>query len=239
MKIYLRSLLIVSLFLFSATSVRAQVSIGADLVSRYVWRGFDFGESFSIQPALTFGSSGFEIGAWASYSIAADGSGANEHDIWAGYTADLSDGASLSFGVTDYYFPFPGATEDGLDFFNYDGDGEGAHYIEPYASLTGPSSFPVTVYGAFFVHNDPDNSFYLEASVPIPADGVDLGLTAGAILGESAFYGTNTATIVNLGIAAGKEIKITDAFSLPVSVGFILNPTPGQERSFLVFGLSL
>ena len=31
----------------------AQISLGADFVSRYVWRGLDFGESFSVQPALT------------------------------------------------------------------------------------------------------------------------------------------------------------------------------------------
>ena len=216
-------------------SAQAQVSLGADFVSRYVWRGVDFGESFSIQPALTFGASGFEVGAWASYSISQDGSGANEHDIWAGYTFDLSDGASLSLGITDYYFPSPG----GLPFSNFDNDGSGAHLIEPSVSVTGPASFPVTLYGAFMVHNDPDDSFYLEASIPINAEEVELGLVTGFSLKESALYQTNTLTLINLGITAGRDIKFTEDFSLPVFVGFVLNATPDNERTHLVFGFSL
>ena len=216
-------------------TAQAQISLGADFVSRYVWRGVDFGESFSIQPALTFGASGFEIGAWASYSISQDGSGANEHDIWAGYTVDLSDGASLSLGITDYYFPSPG----GIPFSDFDDDGSGAHLIEPSVSVTGPESFPVTLYGAFMVHNDPNDSFYLEASVPISADDVELGLTTGFSLGESALYQTNTLTLINLGLTAAREVKITDDFSLPVFVGFVLNATPDNERTHLVFGFSL
>lgn len=36
--------------LLLATMVRAQeVQLGADVVSRYIWRGTDFGESMSVQ----------------------------------------------------------------------------------------------------------------------------------------------------------------------------------------------
>ena len=226
-----------TLFLFSTLVPAAygQVSLGADFVSRYVWRGVDFGESFSVQPALTFGASGFEIGAWASYSISQDGSGANEHDIWASYSFALSDGASVSIGITDYYFPSPG----GIPFSDFDDDGSGAHLIEPGLSVTGPESFPVTVYGAFMVYNDPNDSFYLEASVPISANDVALGLTTGFSMGESTLYGTNTLTLINLGLTAARDIKITDDFSLPVFVGFVLNATPDNERTHLVFGFSL
>lgn len=218
-------------------SLAQTFSLGADLMSRYVWRGYDFGESFSVQPALTFGSGGFEIGSWASYSISADGVGATEHDLWLGYTVETDGSGSFSFGVTDYYFP-AGADEDGsFNFFNFDGDGDGAHYIEPYASYTGPESFPLTLYGAVFVHNDPDNSIYLEASVPFSVEEVELGLTAGAIAGESAFYGTDGFALVNLGLSASKDLKISDALSLPVSVAYILNPD--IERTYLVFGIGI
>ena len=227
------ALLFALLLLAPGTSLAQSFSLGSDLVSRYVWRGFDFGESFSIQPALTFSASGFEVGTWASYSISADGAGANEHDLWIGYTIEVGNSGSFSFGVTDYYFPAP----DGSDFFDFDGDGEGAHYIEPYVSYTGPASFPITLYGAAFVHNDPDNSIYLQASLPVKVDGVELGLTAGAVAGESAFYGTEEFALVNLGLAAGKDLKVSDAFTLPVSVAYILNPD--TERSFLVFGLGI
>ncbi len=210
-------------------------SLGTDIVSRYIWRGTDFGESASFQPTLAFSAGGLEIGTWASYSISANGAGANEHDLWIGYTVDTGSAGAFSFGVTDYYFPSP----DGSDFFDFSGDGEGSHWIEPYASYSGPASFPITLYGGIFAHNDPDHSVYLEASFPFKADGVALGLTAGVVTGESVLYGTDGFALVNLGLSATREITISEQFALPVSVAYILNPD--QERSFLVigFGISL
>lgn len=208
-------------------------SIGADFVSRYVWRGTDYGEAASIQPVLSFSGGGFEVGTWASYAIDPEAAGVNEHDLWMGYTVETGGAGSVSFGVTDYYFPSP----DGAGFFDFDGDGDGAHWVEPFASYTAPGSVPVTLYGAVFAHNDPDNSVYLEAAAPIRVDGVVLGLTAGVVAGKSELYGTDGAAIVNLGISASKEIPLTEQFSLPISVTYILNPD--AERSFLVFGITL
>jgi len=221
------------LFLFAVPASSQSFSLGADFMSRYVWRGYDFGESLSVQPALTFSTGGLEIGSWASYSISADGAGANEHDLWLGYTVETPTSGSFSIGLTDYHFPSP----DGLGFFDGDGDGDGAHWIEPYVSYTGPDALPITLYGAVIVHNDPDNSFYLQAAYPLTVGDVALGLTAGAVAGESAFYGTSGFAVVNLGLSASREIKMTDSFSLPISVSYIMNPD--TERTFLVFGISL
>lgn len=231
-QIKLCALLFVLAFLATPSAVFAQsFSLGADFVSRYVWRGYDFGESLSAQPALTFSSGGFEIGAWGSYAIAGEGGGANELDLWLGYSIELSNSASVSFGVTDYHFPAPGS-----EYFDFD-DGEGAHVIEPYVSFTGPETFPVTLYGAMNVYNDEDNSLYVEASVPFEVEGVELGLTAGVIANESAYYGTEGFALVNLGLSASKEIPISSVFSLPVFVSYIINPD--LERAYLVFGISL
>ena len=232
-RIKFTTLLFVLVFLPVGASLAQSFSLGADMVSRYVWRGTDFGESASVQPALSFSQRGFEIGTWASYSFSADGAGANEHDIWVGYTVEAGTAGSFSFGVTDYYFPAPG----GSDFFDFSDDGEGSHWIEPFVNYTGPEKFPITFFGAMFVHNDPDNSLYLEASLPVKVDGVELGLTAGAVAGKSAFYGTSEFALVNLGLAASKEIPITEQFALPINVAYILNPD--TERSFLVFGFGL
>ena len=99
--------LLITIFL-SMTSLSAQLSIGADMVSRYVWRGTDFGNSASVQPALSFAHKGFEIGAWGSYAFTAAGAGANENDFYASYST-----GPVSFTITDYYFP------ETFDFFNY------------------------------------------------------------------------------------------------------------------------
>ena len=215
------------------TTVAQSVSVGADAVSRYIWRGTDFGESFSIQPALTVTAGGFEIGSWASYAMNPESAGVNEHDLWAGYTIETASSGSFSIGVTDYYFPAPG----GAGFFDFDGDGLGAHWIEPYVGYSGPSSFPISLLGAAFVHNDPDNSVYLQASYPVQVDGAEFGLTIGAVGGESAFYGTDSFSIVNVGLAASKVIPLNERIDLPITVSYILNPD--AERTYLVFGVGV
>ncbi len=216
-----------------APAAAQTVSVGADAVSRYIWRGTDFGESFSIQPALSVSIAGFGIGSWASYAMNPQSAGVNEHDLWASYTFTTESSGSLSLGVTDYYFPAPG----GAGFFDFDGDGAGAHWIEPFASYTGPDAFPITVLGAAFVHNDPDKSVYVQASYPVQVDGAEFGLTLGAVGGESAFYGTGGFSIVNVGLGASKAIQLNERVSLPVSVSYILNPD--SERTFLVFGVGV
>ncbi|NNE35400.1 MAG: hypothetical protein HKN13_09195 [Rhodothermales bacterium] len=227
--------IILSTGVVAVDAVGQSVSLGTDLVSRYVWRGADFGESLSIQPTLTVSGTGLEVGAWASYATNPAGAGVNELDLWVGYTIETSSSGSVSFGVTDYYFPAP----DAPTLFNFENGGEGAHWIEPFASYTGPSSFPITIYGAAFVHNDPDDSIYLEASYPFQVQDVELGLTAGASAGESSLYGTTKFTFINLGVSASKSVPITDQFALPLFVSYIVNPTPGAARSFLVVGISL
>ena len=243
----LPSILALAVIVATAAPVQGQsASIGADVVSRYVWRGTDFGESMSVQPAFTLGFGGLEVGAWGSYSITASGADFNENDLWATYTVSASNGASFSFGFTDYYFPAPGA--DG--FFVTDG-----HILELSASFTGPESFPISLLAGRMSRNDPDNSLYLEASVPVSSfEDVDLSLTAGMVAGKSDFYGTRGTAFVNLGVSAAKDLVITDSFALPISVSYILNPNrPGDDgemdhhgegqddpdRAFLVFGVSL
>lgn len=217
--------LLVTAGLLSPASAQ-EFSLGADVVSRYIWRGTDFGESASIQPALAVASGGFEVGTWASYAVNPESAGANEHDIWIGYTA-----GPLSFGVTDYYFP-----NAGVGFFDLSGDGDGAHWIEPYVALTGPESFPLTFFAGYFAHNDPDNSVYLNASYPFSVDGVDLSMGVGASPGKSALYGTDKFGVIDVTLAASKSVPLTDSFALPLSVAYILNPY--AETSYLVFGLS-
>lgn len=211
-------------------------SLGGDFVSRYIWRGFDFGESFSVQPTLEFSANAVTVGTWASYSISADGAGANEHDLYVSIAA-----GPVSFGLTDYYFPSPG----GADFFNFEDNGEGSHYLEPFVSFDGTDSVPVNFYIGTFLYNDPEKSTYIEASVPFTVADVELGLALGAIAvldGDDAdgsgLYGTTSDfAISNIGLSASKAVPITDRFSIPVSVAYIINPD--IERTFLVFGISL
>ena len=49
--------------------IKNPISISCDLMSRYVWRGTDFGGSPSIQPGIEYSKAGFSIGAWGAYAI--------------------------------------------------------------------------------------------------------------------------------------------------------------------------
>lgn len=227
-----------------ALSADAQptVGLGADLVSRYVWRGYDFGESFSAQPSLSVAAGGLEVGAWGSYAIS--GGSANELDLYASYTSGL-----FTVGVTDYYFPSAppdlGITS-GADYFNLDSDGNGAHYLEPFVSISGGDALPLSFTIATLAYNDPTVSTYFEAAYALEVGGTSLGLAVGSVVAldpvdgvpGSAFYGTsNNVAVTNVALSAGRDIQITPAFSLPVFGAYVVNPE--TERAFLLFGVSL
>lgn len=217
------------LSILSPAAFAQTFSLGADVMSRYIWRGADYGETVSIQPALAFTNGGVALGSWASYGVSPEAASVNEHDLWISYSVQTRTG-TWTVGATDYYFPNAGAP-----FFDFDGEGQGAHWIEPFASFTGPEAFPVGLYAGVFVHNDPDHSVYLQASYPFKTDGVDLTFMAAASAGASALYGTNRFGITTVGLTALKSVPITDRFALPITVSYLVNPY--QERSFLVFGL--
>lgn len=202
-------------------------SLGADLVSRYVWRGLDIGESVSIQPRLSVTSGPLEVGTWASYAANPESASANEHDLWVSLSA-----GPLTLGVNDYYFPNLSS-----GFFDFTGDGDGAHFLEHYAVLTGPSSFPVILYGAVFVYNDPDHSVYVNASLPFTVDGLTFAAGLGASAGRSAMYGTHGFGVIDLSLTASRSIQVTDRFAIPLRISYVLNPT--AEKSYLVFGISI
>ena len=44
---------------------KVEASVGADLVSGYIWRGQDLG-NVSIQPSLSIAYKGFSLSAWGS-----------------------------------------------------------------------------------------------------------------------------------------------------------------------------
>ncbi len=221
-----KTIFLLSTLLFCNLLSAQDFNLGAEVVSRYIWRGTDFGNSPAIQPSIFYSSGSFEIGSWASYAISPVSAGADEHDFWVGYSQ-----GSFSVNITDYYFPF------GANFFNFEGDGNGAHFIEAGASLSGGDDFPIDLSAAAFFHNDVDNSIYSELTYHVN-DQVDFSLSAGnGMYVAGGFYTTEGFQIVGIGFTVSKEIKLTESFSLPLFGTIILNPN--SEKSFLVFGFSL
>ena len=207
------------LILSATIPAQAEVGLGADVVSRYVFRGTDFGNAATVQPYLSYShglaTGSLEIGAWSSWAIT-DG-GANENDLYATYS-----NGPIAVTITDYYFP--AAAGKGAEFFDYADDG-GSHILEAMgtvdlevASVTGAANFL----------GDGEDSIYLEVALPLSGDwteGVDLSISAAA--GNGVYSTDQDFALVVLSVSASKD---------SYSASYILNPD--SELTFLVFGKS-
>jgi hypothetical protein len=197
-----------------ATNASAEIGLGADVVSRYIFRGTDFGNAVTVQPGISYSTGSVEIGAWSSWAIT-DG-GANENDIYVSFSA-----GPVGITVTDYYFP--GLTADD-QFFSFS-DGDGVHILEASASLS-LENMPISLLAAFNFSGDADDSFWVEATYDLgEIDETAVSITAGA---GNGLYTTDTDP--NL-VALGVNVSKGDYFA-----SYILNPD--KESTFLVFGRS-
>ena len=209
-------------FIPLGNSAQAQLDFGADVVSRYIWRGTDFGDAVSAQPWISYSANGFEVGAWSSWAW--DDPAANENDLYVSYSTGL-----FGVAVTDYYFPAAPSFDDGdFGFFNLEDEGNGAHLVEASGSVaTGPFSALVGV----FLFNDPDNSIYVEGAYEFLSKE---DMTAGLVIGAgNGMYTTEPAgdddsfNLVQVGITASKDRYFAS---------YLINPD--TEAAWLYFGVS-
>ena len=200
----------------------AQFGLGADVVSRYVWRGTDFGNAASVQPYISYTAGILEVGAWGSYSIMPV-DGGYENDLYV----TLSQGP-VSITVTDYYFP---NMEAGMDeFFKYGEDDNGAsyHFIEASGTFT---QGPLSLLAGVFLTNDDDNSLYFEGAYEAYAkDDVTASVFVGG--GNGAYTledagDDDSFNVVNVGLTVAKDM---------FSASYILNPD--AKITFIGFGVS-
>ena len=242
-----------NLFSQETPAKESPFSFGADVVSRYIWRGVNLGDNTpSIQPAISldFGSEkhAFSIGTFGAYSIG--GQHLQEADLLVSYTfKDM-----IGITVTDYFFPF----DNGISpsYFDFK-DQQTGHVFEGMVSFLGTEKIPFSLlfamnfYGADARKINTDGSDggimmskYAELGYTKKYSNLEMNLFIGGTLddpnrstGEIGFYGNKSYGVINIGCKLAKEIKITNDFSLPVQTQFIVNPE--SERVFMVFGFSL
>jgi hypothetical protein len=160
-----------------ATNEESPWSVGADFVSRYVWRGVNLGGSSpSIQPYLEYGfgnsDHSFAIGAWGAYSLSGSQTG-QEADLYISYT--LKDMFSLTF--TDYFFPDETVSRN--KYFNYNMDwdkintgeeDQTGHVVEAALSFNGTDNIPVSFMFAMNIWGADSRKYTEEAGVMVPED---------------------------------------------------------------------
>lgn len=263
------------LAVFASTNAVAQekkckfpfkLNVGVDLMSRYVWRGMDYGNSPSIQPTLSFGLGNFELGYWGAIALT---NNYLESDLYLKYSLK-----GFSLTVTDYYIPALATdlndtrysyckspseiefdTTSGVNLTKYT-----SHSIEATLQYKGPEKFPISVLvGTYVYGNDKTSgdsiftethklqslkfknrySTYVELGYSFAIKEFNFDAFVGATP-FSSVYSTPAYdggfAVMNMGITGYRKIKITEHFDLPLKASVIFNP---QASSFhFVFGLT-
>ena len=213
-------------FASSFTSINAQeeessespFSVGADLVSSYVWRGVKYGGP-SLQPYVEYGVGGFAIGAWGSFGIGPVAEAVNEADLYLGYGFDFG----LYLGLTDYWY-------QGTSYGAYSFDTAGAHVFEINAAYE-IGGFSIA--GNYIINESmysEGGDVYFEAGYSFEHFGVFVGA------GDGWHTSTGEFGVCNVGITASKEIQFTEKFSLPV--GGLVSVNPQLEEFNIVATIS-
>ncbi|MBI3123596.1 MAG: hypothetical protein HYZ10_04250 [Ignavibacteriales bacterium] len=234
----MKKLYIAIIILTASITSFAQIKVGADIYSRYLWRGIDFGDAPAFQPSLSYTSGSFTVGAWGSYAFPTAGPTYAENDLWASYAISTEASGSFSAIVTDYYVPSAGIP---FGHFKHKVEQDGtpkfaAHTIEGGLTYSGPEKFPISLALYANLSNDPDNSTYIQVGYPVAVSEATVTFAAGFVPSKSAYYLVDKGNIINLSITASKTISVTDKFSFPINVSYISNPS--QDKTYLVFGAS-
>ncbi|MDD2328650.1 MAG: hypothetical protein PHZ13_10115 [bacterium] len=218
MKVIVAVTLLCATWSLPAQEAESKWTVGADLVSSYVWRGLYLSNA-AVQPSVVFETGGFSAGAWGSASF----NGVLEADLFLGYTFDFG----LSLGVTDYYFP---SLEGGNEYFDTSTE-SGSHIFE----LNGGYEIGGLSLSANYVLNEAGGAGsaggdkYFGVTYAIG----NIGLFVGGGDGLQSLSGDFRVT--NVGISATKELQITPSFTLPLTCSAILNPD--REKFYLVAAL--
>jgi hypothetical protein len=194
--------------------------LGADVVSSYVWRGGDLGDSPAIQPALSYTcKSGLSIGLWGSYAISEN---TNNDTATSDRYKEVDLTVSMPVGPVTLAVTSYNANPEAGNTFDFGNDSNNT--VEVSASYT--KNKLGLMAGVFVGGNDYDNAVYCEANYQIYSkDGYTAKAVAG--LGSEGYYGDKEGkkiALVNTGISVSKDRYTASA---------IYNPD--TEKSFLVF----
>ena len=227
-----------TLFIFMATTAKAENGVegtlGADLVSQYIWRGTDCG-SAAIQPTLGIAWKGLSLTAWGSVGItSADDT--RELDLTVGYSA-----GGFNVGVTDYWFSSGNEAAAGR-YFLYK-NSKTNHLFEGNVGYDfGPLSMQwYTLFAGndYKANGERAYSSYVELSAPFKLAKCDWTATVGAVpYACSGIYGNaNGFAVTNVTLKATKAFNIQDKVDLPVYVALTANPK--EQHMYLTFGIAI
>ena len=207
-------------------SSKIDFTFGADISSRYLWRGMELSKSPCIQPSASFSIGNFSISSWSSYTF--NNEALQEFDLNISYSIK-----NTTICINDYFLP--NETIANNKYFNYAAN-KTSHAIEAsvkYSSEKTPISLTLGtfIFGAdknygFELDKDSLDQNYYSSYAELEYSFIIKNNKINAFCGFTPWAGIygNTLGIVNIGISMSKEIEITDRFSLPIKGMIMANP---------------
>lgn len=201
---------------------KVTASIGADMVSAYIWRGQKNG-GVSIQPTASIAWKGLSLNAWGSFAFSPQkGASDEEIDLTLGYEIK-----NFHVSITDYYL-----FNQGHPFFKYGGLKETAHTFE--ANLGYDFGFLAVNWFTNFAGNDGVTSTgkrafssYLQLDAPFKLAHLDWTATLGVVPYATNYYADDNASsfhVNTVALKAGYEFAVKKV-TFPVFAQAIANPS--------------
>lgn len=189
---------------------KVEASVGADVVSKYIWRGQDLG-GVSIQPSVSVAYKGLSLTAWGSVGF--DGDDDKEVDFTLAYET-----GNFSVSVTDYWYP----------------EYHRAHTFEAQVGY----DFGILGVNWFtnFAGDDEEYASYFSLTAPFCLIGLDWEAEVGVTPWGSDYYGTDHFDVCDLSLGASKDIKITQSYSTSLFAKATFNPI--NEKFYMTVGIT-
>ena len=189
---------------------KVEFGVGADVVSKYIWRGTDLGGP-SVQPSLSVAYKGLSLTAWGS--IGFDSEDDKEVDLTLAYET-----GNFSLSVTDYWYP----------------EYSGAHTFE--AQIGYDFGLLAANWYTNFAGDDEEYASYISLIAPFSLIGLDWEAEVGATPWGTDYYGTDKFSVCDLSLGASKEFNIGKSFSTTLFAKATYNPT--IEKFYAAIGIS-
>lgn len=206
---------------------QTMVSIEADVVSSYIWRGQDCG-GVSIQPTVSLARSGFSVTVWGSAGLEKEDT--KEFDLTFSYNT-----GGFNISITDYWFD---EFENSNKYFNYK-----AHSTKHIFEATAGYDFGLLALnwntnfaGSDYTKSNGKRAYssYFEASALFKLRDFDCSAEIGLTPWEGAY--SDKFNVTNIGITITKEIKISNSFDIPIFAKVVVNPN--TEKAYFIFGIT-
>lgn len=228
------------------TKEESRLDFTANIQNNHLWRGLIITDKPVVMGNLSYAmdkDKKWKVGIWGASALTDDKD--NTHYKEINYYVQFSNGR-FYIGLWDLFNSRNINTAVASDdIFNYS-NRRTAHIIDLRTNYTFGASFPLNIEADIMLYGganagevvlESDGTYkknkystYIQASYPVIKDkkvNLDAFVGAGFALNDKRFLygnGENSFDIVNVGVKAGKMVKITDHYSLPVSMMAMWNP---------------